>query len=267
MKKIVTITKTQRENNMKNKLVYVLVVLIIAITTSNICANDYFIEDNGEINVTISRDNINRIKIFHDRINNIRANSDELKVDVDKTNGEIFVKPITSKSSIDVFLKTENGFTYKLILKVKDVKAQQIFLNRENFTLSNYADSDILRREKLKLIDENLYFDFADNYKLSAINLIRAMTSQTKLKQFTIVNRDYQQLMKYKKFKVDWLYSYIQNDKSNISGEIARVTNTSKETLELNEEVFFRNGIRAVRLEKMILEPSESCLLYLVGGE
>jgi hypothetical protein len=247
--------------------ILLLIFFIISSITSPIFSAEYQVEDNGETEVVISRDNVNRIKIFHDRIKDIRANADELKIDTDKTSGEIFVKPAANKNSIDIFLKTESGFTYKLVLKVKDTKAQQIFLNRRDFTLASYAGSDILRREKLKLIDDNLYFDFADNYKLSAINLIRAMSSMVNLKQFSMVNRENQRLMRYKDFNVDWFYSYIKNDKSKISGEIARITNLSKNTIELGEEMFFRRGIRAVRLEKMQLKPNESCMLYLVGGE
>jgi type-F conjugative transfer system secretin TraK len=236
------------------------------IFSANLYAEDYSIKDNGEAEVTISRNNVNRLKIFGDRIKDIRANSDELVIDTDKTSGEIFIKPAFGKSSIDMFLKTENGFTYKVILKIKDLPAQQVFINRNDFTLQNYADADVLRREKLKLIDENLYFDFQDNYILSAINLIRAMSSGASLKEFTSVDRESERILNYKEFKVDWLYSYIKNDKSKISGEIAKVTNKSRTRLDLTEEMFFRNGIRAVRIEKLALEPNESCLLYFVGG-
>ena len=76
-----------------------------------------------------------------------------------------------------------------------------------------------------------------------------------------------EQLLNYKSFRVDWLYSYIKNDKSGISGEIAKITNISDHKIILKEEMFFRRGIRAVRLEKFELEPKESCYLFFVGGD
>lgn len=243
------------------------IFMFLFLISSSLFAKDYSVKDNGEVEVIISKDNINRLKVFHDRIKDIRTNSNELMIETDKTSGEIYLKPTYGKDKIDVFLKTENGFTYKLILKVKDISSQQIFINRNDFTLQNYADADILRREKLKLINENLYFNFEDDYKLSAINLIRAMSSNVVLKEFTIANREYQNLLSYKNFKVDWLYSYIKNDKSGISGEIAKITNISDHKIILKEEMFFRKGIRAVRLEKFELEPKESCYLFFVGGD
>ena len=233
----------------------------------NSFGKDYAIKDNEEVEVVISKYNINRLKIFNDRIKDIRVNSNELIIETDKISGEIYLKPVYGKDKIDIFLKTENGFTYKLILKVKDISSQQIFINRQDFTLQNYATADILRREKLKLINENLYFNFEDDYKLSAINLIRAMSSNVILKEFNIVDRDYNRLLKYDNFKVEWLYSYIKNDQSGISGEIAKITNTSSKKISLKEEMFFRKGIRAVRLEKFELEPKEECLLFFVGGD
>lgn len=229
-------------------------------------AKDYALKDNDEIEVIISKNNINRLKVFNDRIKDIRSNSNELIIETDKTSGEIYLKPTYGKDKIDVFLKTENGFTYKLILKVKDISSQQIFINRNDFTLQNYANADVLRREKLNLINENLYFNFEDEYKLSSINLIRAMSSNAILKEFRIIDRKHQNLLNYKNFKIDWLYSYIKNDRSGISGEITKITNISHRNIFLKEEMFFRKGIRAVRLEKLELRPKESCYLYFIGG-
>lgn len=255
---------------MKTKLLFIKIFLVISIIMLipffKIYARDYLVEDNGEIEIIISKNNINRLKIFRDRIKDIRANPDELIIETDRVDGEIFIKPVLGKDSIDIFLKTENGFSYKLILKVEDIKAQQIFINRNNFTLQNYADSDILRREKLRLIDENLFFDFNDNYKLSAINLIRAMSSRAKLKEFSVINRESKRILNYKDYRVEWLFSYIKNDKSMISGEIVRIVNISDKRLDLTEDMFFKNGIRAVRIEKLELQPNEFSFLYFVGG-
>jgi hypothetical protein len=93
------------------------------------------------------------------------------------------------------------------------------------------------------------------------------MSSQAKLKQFSILDRNYQKLLNYNDLKVEWLFSYIKNNKSGISGEIAKITNKTHKKLKLNEEMFFRQGIRAVMLEKLELKPEESCYLYLVGGD
>lgn len=248
------------------KTTTILVIFILLLSFNSGFTKDYFVENNGEIKVNISKNGLNRIKVFDDRIKDIRTNSNELTIDIDKKDGELFVKPITN-DNIEVFLKTEKDFTYKLTLVVREIGSQQIFLNRNELTLNNYADADVLRREKLKLIEENLYFDFEEKYEISAINLIRVMSSGAKIKEFSIVNRNKQQLLQYDNFDVIWLYSYIKNDKTGISGEISKIVNKSNKKINLDESMFFRNGIRAVRIEKLELEPDKSCYLYFVGGE
>lgn len=250
------------------KKIVLFLIIFMFLVKNNLFARDYSVENNGSVSVIISRNNLNRIKVFNDRIKDITANNDELIIKADSTNGEIFIKPNVFKDIIEIFIKTENNATYKLILKIKnDIPAQQVFLNREETTLKNFADADYLRREKLKLIDENQFFDFDEKYQISAINLIRAMSSMAQIRGFNVVNRKEQEILDYDNFKVYWLYSYMKNDKSGISGEIALITNISNKEIILNEEIFFRHGIRAVRLEKLTLRPNESCHLYFVGGE
>ncbi|MDR0422973.1 MAG: type-F conjugative transfer system secretin TraK [Rickettsiales bacterium] len=244
-------------------------VSIILITTTTLYAKDYSIQDNGELDVIISSSNVNRLKVFHDRITNIRTNADELKIDTDKATGELYLKPTGVNRNIDVFLKTENGYTYKLVLKVKDnISAQQVFINREEFTLNKYSEINLIRKETQSLIDNNLYFDFDTDYKLSAVNLMRAMSNTSKLQGWNIVKRDKQELLDIKGFDVEWLYSYVKSTaNSNISGEITLITNTTDKSVELKEEMFLRRGIRAISVEKQLLQPKESCFMYMIGGD
>lgn len=238
--------------------------------SSNCFSTDYFVENNDEIEVILSKNNINRFKVFNDRIKSYRFNGNELKIDADKINGELYILPNTSKSQIEFFVLTENQKTYKVLFNVKNnLVGQQIFLNKNDFTLKNYANSDFIRREKLKLINENLYFDFDDEYEIATINLIRAMSSLAKLDEFSIINREEKNiyLLRYQKIiKVKWLYSYIKNDDSNISGEIAEVINVSNKKIEITEDMFIKKGITAIKLEKYELEPKETAKLFFVGG-
>ncbi len=243
-------------------------ILLISLVALNVAyAADYYLQDNGETEVFISREGINRVKVFYDRIKDIRANTNELSIETDKARGEIYIKPYYSISKSDIYLTTENNLTYKLTLKVKDVASQQIFINRDTSFVENNSSLDTLRREKLKLINKNLYFNFEEDYKLASINLIRAMSSRANLKDFSIVKRKSQILWYNKLYRVKWLYSYIVNNKGGVSGEIAEIENLSKQEINLKEEAFLTRGIRGVRLEKLRLQPGEIGYLYLIGGD
>lgn len=254
-----------------NKKFLCFIIFFNIFISFNCFSTDYFVENNDEIEVILSKNNINRFKVFNDRIKSYRFNGNELKIDADKINGELYILPNTSKSQIEFFVLTENQKTYKVLFNVKNnLVGQQIFLNKNDFTLGNYAHSDFIRREKLKLINENLYFDFDDEYEIATINLIRAMSSLAKLDEFSIINREEKNiyLLRYQKIiKVKWLYSYIKNDDSNISGEIAEVINVSDKKIEITEDMFMKRGITAIKLEKYELEPKETTKLFFVGGK
>jgi type-F conjugative transfer system secretin TraK len=221
-------------------------------------------DNDGEIEVKVSKFNPNRLKVVGDRITNVRYNVEDLDLDYNQNSGEVFFKPKYKKDKFDIFLSTEMGNTYKLTLVVDDLPSQQIFIRKKDFTLQNYAEGSILSREKE--IEDNSYFNFDEDYKISAINLIRLMESLKETKDFSIVSRD-GGVLKYKEgLSVAWLFSFIKNDHSTISGEVLRVTNKSSEKVDLKEEDFFKKGIRAVSLSKLTLEPKESCHLYQVGG-
>ena len=143
--------------------------------------------------------------------------------------------------------------------------SQQIFLKRKEFTLYNYQQTSILRREKLT--EHNLYFDFEEDFKIASINLLKNMSKMNELKEFNIIKRG-ENILRYKDgLKISWEYSYIKNDNSNISGEILYITNKTNKDVELNEREFFAKGIRAVKLDKELLKPNEGCYLYQVGGD
>ena len=72
------------------KIVLILIIFTFLIK-NNLFAGDYFVENNESVSVIISRNNLNRIKVFNDRIKDITANNDELIIKVDSVNGEIFI--------------------------------------------------------------------------------------------------------------------------------------------------------------------------------
>lgn len=82
---------------------YLKITMFFFLISFTVFAKDYSVKDNGEVEVIISKDNINRLKVFHDRIKDIRTNSNELMIETDKTSGEIYLKPTYGKDKIDVF--------------------------------------------------------------------------------------------------------------------------------------------------------------------
>ena len=248
-------------------------ILILYLTYFILClyvvnyafAKVYEIERDGELTAIISRHNPNRIKVINDRIKRIDCNEAELSIRSDSNTGEIFLKPASKNDTFNIFITTEQGITYKLLLKAKDIISQQIFLQRKEFTLKNYSEAVGIRKEK-PIETDSYYFDFEEDFKIASINLLKHMSSFHTLKEFNIIQR-HSNILKYKKgLKVSWEYSYIKNDNSGISGEILYITNKTGQDVELNELDFFSTGIRAVKLDKHTLGVGESCYLYQIGG-
>ena len=214
--------------------------------------------NDSEATAVISNYDLSRVKIINDKIKTIRYNNGELSVAEDNDLGEIYIRPTNTGTTknINLFLISEKGNVYKLLLVPKKTPSEQIFIKHRN----NYSDwtggtgggnTD----------GQSLNFD--DPYKTTIITLIKSMTNREPLAKFTIEERDNENIKFRKGLKIKWEISYLSN---NLTGEIFSVKNISKKEITINEEDFLSKGILAVKVDKLTLQPNEITSLYLVGG-
>ncbi|MFC1659306.1 type-F conjugative transfer system secretin TraK [Pseudomonadota bacterium] len=214
------------------------------------------LSNDSETTAIISNYDLSRVKIINDKIKTIRYNNGELSVAEDNELGEIYIRPTNTgtRKNINLFLISERGNVYKLLLVPKKVPSEQIFIKHRN----SYADWTGQGNNNNNY--QSLNFD--DPYKSTIITLIKSMTSREPLSNFTIEERN--DKIKFRRgLKLKWEISYLSN---NLTGEIFSIKNISKKPITINEEDFLTRGILAVKVDKLTLNPKEITSLYLVGG-
>lgn len=222
-----------------------------------------------EATASASAYNLNRIKVIGDRISSVIYNDGEASIAQDNQAGEIYLRKTdlnNGTNSMDLFIKTENGHTYKLILQFKDtLPAVQIFIKSKRYTLTDINNAKPIRREEDNIRSSD-YLNFQQNFEVATINLFRHMAQRNNIRGVLITNRSGLLLSFRKDVKIEWEYSYALVG-SKYSGELSRVTNITNEVITLTEDDFMAKGVRAVKLDKLILQPKESCYLYQLGGD
>ncbi len=205
------------------------------------------VEDGAEFGADISKTDINRIKVVGDRIRDIKSNDGELVVSVEEKNGEIYIRPTSAAENrpLNLFIMTEQGFTYKALLYPKAIPAEQILLKNEDVVTN--SDAEVAKITK-------------NSYEQNIIALIKAMRAKKKIegyqvradrKNLDLGDLDLQRISVYKG--------------QNFIGEIFILKNSSNNLLNLEEKMFFKNGVRAVKIDNSNLLPDESTEIFIVS--
>lgn len=234
---------------MSKKLVNILFpVLLTLLPVTVSAAQNKTAEDGDEITADISRSDINRIKLIGDRIRSVKANNGELELSQDDKLGEIYVRPtnLAEKKPINLFVMTEQNFTYKLLLFPKSIPSEQILIHNE--LVVNNTDLDVSKNTR-------------SGYQQQIIALMKAMHHHKKINGYEI---------KVAKKKIDLgnnleikRISTYRN--ANFFGEIYLVKNDGDQIVNLEENVFYRNGVRAVKIENPNLLPGDVTEILIVS--
>ena len=153
--------------------------------------------------------------------------------------GVAWLKPMTDKSMMSVFITDEDGQHYKLLLKVEDIPAETIIVRGKSHVTvpmnvkGEPRNEEILRRAILALYD-----------------------GEGDAKNETIP------LWKGTKFELMRVISL-----RGLRGEAYLLTNTTDQQIVMDEREFYRDGVEAVSTEKPILEAGESTAVYVINSE
>jgi type-F conjugative transfer system secretin TraK len=232
------------------------VLTIILAGIGLVKATTYEIKNNGAATVIISATNPTRLKVLEDRLANMHYNANELRVEADGTTGEVFLKPVLAeRGDISVFLRTEENFSCRLQLRVREGPARQIFIRKLVNLQKNHPDGPLL--------------ELSDDYRGALVNLLRSAYHLESIPGFTLMSspKKLSKITRIKGLEIRRLYSYTKNSGFPLVMEVIQLTNKSSLILRLMEENFFRPGLRAVKLDKFSLEPGESCRLYLLSDD
>lgn len=87
-------------------------------------------ESDGEIAGIVSMREVNRIAVQDDRIRAVAKTPNGWAVEHDDITGDVFLIPqqVKEKSPVNLFITTEGGHTFQLLLSPRDIPSEQILI-------------------------------------------------------------------------------------------------------------------------------------------
>lgn len=222
----------------------VLMVIASFITQCIFAETIKTVTENNPVYATISKEEPTRIQVVGDRIQNVIHKSGLFALQENPTLGEIFITPtfIGDTKPINLYVITEKGRTYTLILSPKDIPASSVVLNPDD---TNLEASDWERQTP---------------WQQSIISLMKAMVQGKLLPGF-------QREVKASELAFDKGISLTQIEIYRghlLQGEIYRVVNECSDPFVLTETRFYRPGVVAVLLEKNSIPAKGEAFVYVV---
>lgn len=226
------------------KIFLIIISCITSTTAYSLQIKD--VSEGAEIRANISANDLNRIQLKGDKIISAKANVGDINLSYEKSTGDIFVRPKSNNQSkiLNLFLVSEKGYTYKLLLTPRFIPSEQIFLRND------------------AIINEDIKAFRKDDYKSAIINLYKAMQSSGSIEGYSITHTDRRSFLNKKlRTRLKSVYN------SRIyRGELFRVTNKQKDSVLLKESDFFTAGVLAVKIDKVYLERGEATNIYIIRG-
>ncbi len=192
--------------------------------------------------VQISVKDLTRIRVANSRIENIRGNDGELVVDADKAHGEIYVRPVNPMRPVNLFVTSETGNTYTLLLTPKDVPGSTVVLRERGAKAASAPAAGGADYQKNL---EKLTLAMARSDMPRSVE-VREKGTRVRLWKGTTytLEREY------------WTDQYV--------GEIYSLSNSGDDPIVMTEGEFFRDGVVAISVENMTLDKNESTNVYIV---
>lgn len=221
--------------------------LLITISEKVFAAQTRSVEDGSEFTAEISKLDTNRIKVVGDRVRSVKSNAGELEIAVEEKLGEIYVRPTVAAENkpLNLFIITEQNFTYKALLYPKSIPSEQIIIRNDDVVAN--SDIEIVKTSK-------------NSYEQQILSLLKAMRTKTKLEGYQVRGES-----KYIDLGDLGMKKITTYKGQNFIGEIFVLKNSTNQLVNLEEKTFFKNGVRAVKIEKSVLMPDETTEIFIVS--
>lgn len=207
-------------------------------------AQDFYVANNGEVKALASRREITRIS-FDSPVIEVHSLSEEIDYVIQEQ--DIYLR-ITTDKPVNLFVKTEDNSTYKLMLLADNIPATQIFIHNKSINL--------------KVISKTEYFgDTSPFLKSSISNIIEVSLNPIKHIGYKIEKKDIyiSGLFNTIKMKLEALIS-----NNHLVAERIRITNKTKSPINLKLSDFTKPETIAVYLAKNKLLPKEETILIRI---
>lgn len=190
-----------------------------------------------------------RLAIDGGKIRRIIANDGELVVEKDEERGQFFIKPVSVEKPINLRLLSSSGKWFSLVLQPTDVPQEDVvLLDPDARTTSPNAQPD-----QKNTPHERTLRQLIDAMADGARGVSRLEVS--------VVNRE---IALWQDTRFVLLARY--RDKS-WTGERYELTNLGATQIRVVEQELFRQGVAAVAIENLALDPGQSTFVYVVRGD
>lgn len=223
------------------------VVAANCVVSSAFAAQEKTVEDGDEFTAEVSAIDLNRIKVTGDRIRNIKGTPGEIiEPIIDAKTGDAFLKlPFPGHKPINIFIITEKDFTYKGTLFPKSIPAEQIVLRNDRASISSSAE--VVKSSR-------------NSYENQIIKLMRAMRDKKSIDGYQVKSQSKYVDLGDLSMRRSSIYKG-----QNFVGEIFLLKNSTNKVISLEEKFFYKNGVRAVKIEKTEILPDESTEIFIVS--
>lgn len=201
------------------------------------------VSDGIEISATVSLVELNRLRVEGSKIDGIRVAKGVIEYSRDEKSGDLFINLVRrSYRPINIFLTSDTGSTFKLLLIPKDIPAEQIFL------IERAAKNGV---------------HIFDDYQDKLTKFYKSLYDGTTLKDYKISNSSSSNTVG--DLKVTLKSSYIPAKPDGFRGDIYEVKNKSKETQTINPQDFYHDGIKAIKFDSYTLNSKEITKMYVIS--
>lgn len=203
--------------------------------------------DNAVVVGKISEDEVSRLSLVNDRIKSIKANKGRFGFVNDERNGDVYIRTLQGNygAPLNGFVISEKGYTYKLLLNPVDIPSAQIFIKNPAIT-----------RDETQKNDEE-----PTPYKQELISLIKSMGHGEVIPEYEIDTVRISQDISHNDLK---LIRRVIYHGQKYDGGIYELSNSGDLPVYLNEQIFLREGVRAIKLDAMEIKPDEKINVYMI---
>ena len=128
-----------------------IVVSLLLFSSVSWGAQVRFANDNAEVGAVISSSEVSRIALFDDRIRSVTGLPAGFSVEHDPESGDVFLVPLShtiGPEIINLFIVSEAGYTYQMLLQLRDIPSEQILIRNPDVKFSG-ASADAPRHEEI----------------------------------------------------------------------------------------------------------------------
>lgn len=226
-------------------------IALALLSTVALGSNSVPVKDNNDIALTLSQGNYNRLVVKNDKIMEAVFPPNAMAIKRDEQDGSVYVM-LTAAQPFTLFLTTENGRHFSVTLNGEESLGKTIELVPSSPVVTANKTNSV--RTRTKTIPQEAVPEA----------ILAMLTHMEQQKPFADVSvkRQFGKVERWSKGltllpKESW-------DGKLLKGETIELYNGGKESLDLTQEWFAKEGTLAIKFSQPSIKPGEKAMLYRV---